>query len=101
MNEAYQEKPSRRSRAFVGLDVHKLTIAVAVAELGESSSIRVEDRGEIANTEKAASRLAERLKRDFGANLHFAYEAGPCGYGLLRRLRTLGFGCDTSWPIWD
>lgn len=30
MNEAYQEKPPCRPRAFVGLDGHNLTIAVAV-----------------------------------------------------------------------
>ncbi len=98
MNEADQEKPPRRSRTFVGLDVHKTTIAVAVAERGESTSIRVEDRGEISNTTKAVSRLVERLKRDYGTNLHFVYEAGPCGFGLLRRLRTMGFQCDLVAP---
>ncbi|MCY3883975.1 MAG: IS110 family transposase [Gammaproteobacteria bacterium] len=98
MNGADQEKLPRRSRTFVGLDMLKTTIAMAVAERGESTSIRVEDRGEISNTTKAVSRLVERLKRDYGTNLHFVYEAGPCGFGLLRRLRSMGFQCDLVAP---
>src|SRR5215831_12669944 len=68
---------------YVGLDVHKDGIVVAVAEGGLRGEVR--DYGRIANTPAALQRLARKLGQD-GLTLHFCYEAGPCGYGIQRQL---------------
>lgn len=82
---------SERYALYVGLDVHKETIAVAVAYPGRTAPGY---RGEIANTAKAVSKLVGRLSALSGGGLMlFAYEAGPCGYGLQRQLLELGQDC--------
>jgi transposase len=74
---------------YVGLDVHKETIAVSLATAGERGEVR--EYGTIANTPTALRALAIKLARA-GATLRFCYEAGPCGYGIQRQLS--GAGCE-------
>jgi transposase len=64
---------------YVGLDVHKDTIAIALAEAGKRGEAR--EHGKIANTAAALKMLAVKLARS-GGELRFCYEAGPCGYGI-------------------
>ena len=85
-----------KSIAFVGLDVHKKTIAVAVASNATPRN-GAEYRGEILNEPGAVRKLCNRLKRE-ADELHFCYEAGPCGYELYRQLLTLGHACDVVAP---
>jgi transposase len=74
--------------AYVGLDVHKETIAVAVAEPGRGEPVY---RGEIANRPKAVEKLLAKLSGAYGGGLvQFCYEAGPCGYGLYRQILASG-----------
>ena len=61
---------------------------MAVAEGGLRGEVR--DYGRIANTPAALRRLAHQLGQD-GLTLRFCYEAGPCGYGIQRHLRALGW----------
>jgi len=75
---------------YIGLDVHKDTIAVALAEAGKRGDVR--EHGKIAHTPRALSALASKLARD-GRKLRFCYEAGPCGYGIERQLTTAGHDC--------
>ncbi len=82
--------------AYIGLDVHKETIAVAVARAGREAPV---SRGEIANRPKVVAKLVERLNEEFGGEvLLFCYEAGPCGYGLHRQLLELGHDCQVVAP---
>ncbi len=82
--------------AYIGLDVHKESIAVAVARAGREAA---ESRREIANKPRAVAKLVGRLAQEFnGAVLLFCYEAGPCGYGLYRHLLGLGHDCEVVAP---
>jgi transposase len=79
---------------YVGLDVHKETIAVSVAE-AQGGEVRY--IGEIANTPEAIEKLVKQLRKGC-ANLSFCYEAGPCGYGVHRQLSELGWDCQVVAP---
>jgi transposase len=75
---------------YVGLDVHKDGIVVAVAEGGIRGEVR--EYGRIANTAGALDRLMRKLGGE-GVGLRFCYEAGPCGYGIQRHLSAHGHDC--------
>jgi transposase len=73
---------------FVGLDVHKESIAIAVAD-GDGST--PEDVATIPNEMTA---LLKRLRRvGGGAKLRCCYEAGPTGFVLQRALSAAGIEC--------
>jgi transposase len=75
---------------YVGLDVHKDTMAVALAGPGQRGEVR--EYGKIANTPTALKTLLAKLARA-GSTLQFCYEAGPCGYGIQRLLTAAGHDC--------
>ena len=79
-----------KSITYIGLDVHKNTIAVAVAESGLRKEVR--DYGTIANTPAALKKLITKLAGT-GHELRFCYEAGPCGYGIQRQIAAAGHEC--------
>jgi transposase len=71
------------------LDVHKDSIAVAVATPGRAAPRFVGTTGpRLAELTKALSHLGTP------AQLHLAYEAGPCGYTLARELIARGYRCE-------
>jgi transposase len=80
---------------FVGLDVHKESIAVAHAH-AQSAAPPV-FVGEIGGRQADLDKLIRRLEAKSPV-LVFAYEAGPCGYGLHRQLTARGFRCDVVAP---
>jgi len=82
-------------RAFVGLDVHKDSIAVAIADDGRDGEVRF--WGNIANTPNHVSGMIKKLIKG-GKELLFTYEAGPCGYELYRRLQMDGLVCEVIAP---
>lgn len=73
---------------FVGLDVYKETIAVAVAN-GHGGEVRSWNL--IPNTPEAVRKLVRRLGTP--RQLVCVYEAGPCGYILYRHLSRMGARC--------
>ena len=79
---------------YVGLDVHGKTIAASVAD---NRSVEVRFIGEIANTPEAIVKMVGQLNKG-GAQLLFCYEAGPCGYGIHRQLRSLNHECEVVAP---
>jgi transposase len=75
--------------SFVGLDVHKDTIAVAVAEAGREAPRFV------GTTTPATPRVLKVLASLGEPDaLQIVYEAGPSGYTLARELRTRGYRCE-------
>ena len=81
---------------YVGLDVHKDTIAVALAD---DDRREARSFGTIVNTTAALDRLLRKLTTAHpGRRWIFCYEAGPCGYPLARRLRRLGHECHVIAP---
>ncbi len=78
------------STTYVGLDVHKATVSVAVAEGRRGGEVR--HLGVFPNRPDHIAKLVERLGKG-RRKLSFCYEAGPCGYGLHRQLTGLGHDC--------
>ena len=78
---------------FVGLDVHKESIVVAVADDDGSAP-------EVIGTVPNDSGLLLKRLRKLGpsACLRVCYEAGPTGFGLCRRLEEVGIACDVIAP---
>jgi transposase len=79
---------------FVGLDVHKDSIAVAHAGGDAAPPVFV---GEIGSRQVDIDQLVRRLQGK-AATLQVAYEAGPCGYGLYRDLTGKGVTCQVVAP---
>jgi hypothetical protein len=67
----------------LGLDVHKDSITIAIAEPGSKGEIRLSGTitSDIERLEKALSRIR---KAHPGSHLEVAYEAGPCGFVIAR-----------------
>ena len=82
-------------RAYVGLDIHKETIAAAVAWPGREEP---EYRGVLQNRRRALQKLIRGLQGTHGEVLSFAYEAGPCGYGVYREITGTGHDCEVVAP---
>ena len=62
-------------RSFVGMDVHKETISISVAEDGRNGPVRF--IGVIPNQPEDIAKMAKRLAKH--GELDFCYEAGGCG----------------------
>ncbi len=74
---------------FVGLDVSKDTISVAVADSGRAEARFV---GHYPNTLESIKKIVHQLGGE-SVRLEFCYEAGPTGYGLYRLLRAMNLAC--------
>ena len=81
------EQPTR----FIGMDVHKETIVVAITAAGDSG--KAAPYGTFPNTAAALEKLVTRLQQAGAGPMKFCYEAGPCGYGVHRTLTKLGSDC--------
>src|SRR6476646_8222672 len=69
---------------YIGLDVHKDSIAVAIAP---QNTTEVRRYGIIGGTLDAVDKLLKRLSQP-NIELRLVYEAGPCGFVLCRHLRS-------------
>lgn len=79
---------------YIGLDVHKESIAVAIAP---ESSGELRKYGVIGGTLDAVDKLIKKVQRE-EVELRFVYEAGPCGYVIYRHLKNKGHHCDVVAP---
>ncbi|MFV0277993.1 MAG: IS110 family transposase [Parahaliea sp.] len=84
---------NKHSTSYIGLDVHKDSIAVAVAEPGRKPPRFVGTVTTVPSSlTKSLLHVADK------AHAHIVYEAGPSGYGWARYLRSQGWDCDVIAP---
>ena len=79
---------------YLGLDVHKETIAVAIAP---QNTTEVRCYGIIGGAIEAVDKLVKKLSAE-NVELRFVYEAGPCGFVIHRYLKSKGIRCDVVSP---
>lgn len=79
---------------YVGLDVHKKDIVVAMLLPSEKEPIE----WKLPNEKRAVRRLAKRLRREAKGKILCVYEAGPCGYVLQRQLAEEGITTEIVAP---
>jgi transposase len=80
---------SSNAITYVGMDVHKKTIALTLLPGSGGPPVEWQEPNEL----RAVQRLARRLKREAGGEVSCCYEAGPTGYALWRQLSALGIRC--------
>jgi transposase len=80
--------------SYVGLDIHKDSIAIAVADASRAAPRF------IGTINPAPSELCKVLRRERcrPESTLLAYEAGPCGYGWVRYLRGRKWACEVIAP---
>ena len=80
--------------SYVGLDIHKDTVAIAVAAQGRTAPRF------IGTINPCPAQLCKTLRRNgcTPQSSLLVYEAGPCGYGWVRYLRKQGWRCDVIAP---
>ena len=76
------------SKVFVGMDVHKESIDITLAEVGGE----VRRWGEVGGDRAALGKAVRKLE-SLGKGLHFAYEAGRCEFWIERFIRGRGHEC--------
>src|SRR5215472_1136957 len=81
---------SQSSTLYVGMDVHKESIAIAY--VAQEHGAEVVSLGTIGTRQCDIDKLIRRLQSK-STPLVFVYEAGPCGYWLYRYLTKKGFTC--------
>lgn len=81
---------SQSSTLFIGMDVHKETIAVAY--IAQAHGAEVTYLGTIGTRQGDIEQLI-RKRPSKAKHLIFIYEAGPCGYWLYRYLTKKGYDC--------
>src|SRR5512138_1247426 len=70
---------------YLGLDVHKDSITIAISQPGPKGELRL--FGTLFNSVQALEGALTRIREAHpGAHLEVAYEAGPCGFVIARRL---------------
>lgn len=80
---------------YVGLDVHKDSVDIAICEARRDA--QAQHLGTVAGGLDAVTK-ALRRQVSLGRRLHIVYEAGPCGFVLARHFAGLGWHCEVVAP---
>jgi len=83
-----------KASTFVGLDVHKSSIVIALLRPGQAAPLE----WKVANEPGAVHRLIRKLEREGEGAVQCCYEAGPTGYVLKRQLDRAGIACQVIAP---
>jgi len=85
----------KSTAVYVGMDVHKDSIDIALAEAGVRGEVRHYGTigGGLGDVDRALRKIVAG-----GRELHVVYEAGPCGYALYRHLMAKGIECTVVSP---
>jgi transposase len=81
---------SQSNTLFIGMDVHKDSIAVAY--IAQDHGAEVSYLGSIGTRQCDIDQLVRKMQSK-AKHLIFVYEAGPCGYWLYRYLMKKGYDC--------
>ena len=81
-------------RTFVGMDVHKQDIVVALLVGRRKQAVEFT----VSNTVEGRRRLFRQLKQAAPGRIVACYEAGPCGYVLQREAAAVDIACDVIAP---
>ena len=79
----------KKHTMYVGLDVHKDSISIALAEDGRDGEVHHYGKigGDLSVLDRAIAKFEKKRE------LHFVYEAGPTGYVIYRHLNNKGYDC--------
>jgi transposase len=80
---------------YVGLDVHKDSITIAIADEGREGEVRF--YGKISNDFNQIDKVMRKLISQ-NSQLLCVYEAGPCGYPIYRHLKSKDIDCTVVAP---
>lgn len=84
------------TKKYVGLDVSKSKIAMAIADEGREEA---RSWGMVPHTKEAVSKLMKQIGQSVeGVTLEVCYEAGPTGYVLYRWLLEMNIACTIIAP---
>ena len=80
--------------SYVGLDAHAESNAIGVADAGQITAPRF-----LGSVGAKFSELTKALRKvGKPGELRIVYEAGPCGFAMVRQLREAGYHCEVVAP---
>lgn len=88
-----EDQPMSKIKIYVGMDVHKDSVMVAVLPEGAREPTVVK---RLPNEDRRLRRFLERIGRD--GEIQACYEASGAGYVLQRRMEAWGYGCEVVAP---
>jgi len=93
-NEHRRQTMDEIITSYVGLDAHAESSAIGVADAGEITAPRF-----LGTVGAKFSELTKALgKVGKPSALRIVYEAGPCGFAMVRQLREAGYHCEVVAP---
>lgn len=84
----------KNSITYVAMDTHKKQHTVGLAWAGSSQV----EQFTVKNTPAEIAKMVKRIKKQSPGQVHLCYEAGVCGFTLMRQIEALGCKCSVIAP---